>query len=41
MLLNEYWDESYWYISSDGSITIRGKADKGYYQTCTGCWLTA
>ncbi len=30
-----------WYISSDGSITIRGKADKGYYQTCTGCWLTA
>ena len=29
-----------WYISSDGSITIRGKADKGYYQTCTGCWLT-
>lgn len=30
-----------WYISSDGSITVRGKADKGYYQTCTGCWLTA
>lgn len=32
---------SSWYISSDGSITIRGKADKGYYQTCTGSWLTA
>lgn len=30
-----------WYISSDGSITVRGKADKGYYQTCTGSWLTA
>lgn len=30
-----------WYISSDGSIIIRGRADKGYYQTCTGCWLTA
>lgn len=32
---------SSWYISSDGSITVRGKADKGYYQTCTGSWLTA
>ena len=30
-----------WYISSDGSIIVRGKADKGYYQTCTGSWLTA
>ncbi|PLS24200.1 hypothetical protein Tam1G_1777 [Bifidobacterium imperatoris] len=30
-----------WYIDSDGSITIRGKADKGYFQTCTGSWLTA
>lgn len=32
---------SSWYISSDGSITVRGKADKDYYQTCTGSWLTA
>ena len=30
-----------WYIDSDGRITLRGKADKGYYQTCTGSWLTA
>lgn len=30
-----------WYIDSDGRITVRGKADKGYYQTCTGSWLTA
>ena len=30
-----------WYISSDGSIIVRGKADKGYYQPCTGSWLTA
>lgn len=30
-----------WYIDSGGSIVVRGKADKGYYQTCTGSWLTA
>ena len=30
-----------WSIDSDGRITVRGKADKGYYQTCTGSWLTA
>lgn len=32
---------SSWYIDSDGRITVRGRADKGYYQTCTGSWLTA
>lgn len=30
-----------WYIDSGGSITLRGRADKGYFQTCTGSWLTA
>lgn len=30
-----------WYISPDGGIILRGKADKGYFQTCTGSWLTA
>ena len=30
-----------WYISPDGGIIVRGRADKGYFQTCTGSWLTA
>ena len=30
-----------WMVNSAGKITLRGKADKGYYQTGVGAWPVA
>lgn len=30
-----------WNVNAAGEIILRGKADKGYHQTASGCWVTA
>lgn len=30
-----------WNVNAAGKIILRGKADKGYHQTASGCWVTA
>lgn len=30
-----------WNVNAAGTIILRGKADKGYHQTASGCWVTA
>ena len=30
-----------WNVNAAGKIILRGKADKGYHQTASGCWITA